>query len=160
MIRTQTRLQYANGYLDLGMLKQAEAELEAIAVDDQGTPEAVSLWTRLHLERRHWPQMEQAAKSLARKDPKNPYGWVNWAYALREMNRHAEAKSVALKGLKLHPKEAVLWFNLACYCSLLQEVEESSEHLDRAISLDKSFESEAVDDPDLDNLWTWLRSAS
>ena len=160
MIRTETRIQYAAGYLDLGMLKEATRELKEISQDDADLPQVTALWIRVYLERRYWRKMERASKELVRRIPKDVFGWVNWAYALREMNRHAEAKAVAFKGLKLHPKEAVLWFNLACYCSLLEEVEEASGHLDTAISLDKEFEAEAVDDPDLDNLWTWLRSSS
>ena len=56
------------------------------------------------------------------------------------------------------PKEAILWFNYACYCSLLGDVEEASEYLDKAISLDKRFEAESVSDTDLDNLWKWIHS--
>ena len=66
--------------------------------------------------------------------------------------------SVAETGLEFVPEEAVLWFNFACYSSLLGEVEDASQRLDEAVRLDKAFEAEAVDDADLDNLWQWIRS--
>ena len=158
MIRTETRLQYANGYLDLGMMKDAALELNAIDEKDRLNSEVLSMWTRLYSVSKDWFEMEGIAMQLVEKDPENGFGWVNWAYALREMERIEEAKEVALRGLSRCPKEAVLWFNLACYCSLLGEVEASSKHLDRAIALEKSFEAEAVDDSDLDKLWKWIRS--
>jgi hypothetical protein len=74
------------------------------------------------------------------------------------LERIEEAKDVAIRGLGSIPREAVLWFNLACYCSLLGEVEDSSNHLNKSIALEKSFEAKSVDDPDLDNLWAWIRS--
>ena len=113
---------------------------------------------RLYSESHNWKKMVATSKQLVGMDPEVSFGWVNWAYALRELDRISEAKDVANRGLALNPKEAVLWFNLACYCSLLGEVEESSNNLDQAIALEKSFEKEAVDDPDLDKLWAWLRS--
>jgi len=158
MIRTETRLQYANGYLDLGMTKEAAQELDAIEDKDRLPGEYLTVRIRLHLGTRKWKRMELASKRLTELEPQNPYGWVNWAYALRERNRIKEAMSVAEAGLEFVPEEAVLWFNFACYCSLMGEVEDASLHLDEAVRLDKAFEAEAVDDADLDNLWQWIRS--
>ena len=157
MIRASTHLQYANGYLELGMVKEARAELAAIDDADRDCRDYRLMMVKLHLETRQWKRMEVVSKSLVEIDPEDVFGWVNWAYALRELNRTLDAKSVAEKGVALHPDEAVLWFNLACYCSLIGEVEDASNHLDRAISIEKSFEAESVDDPDLDNLWNWIR---
>lgn len=158
MIRTEKRLQYANGYLDLGMVKDAKAELDLIDEKDRSNSEVLSMRVRLYSESHNWKNMVATSKQLVGMDPEVSFGWVNWAYALRELERISEAKDIANRGLALNPKEAVLWFNLACYCSLLGEVEDASNHLDQAIALEKSFEKEAVDDPDLDKLWAWLRS--
>jgi Flp pilus assembly protein TadD len=48
---------------------------------------------------------------------------VHCAYALREINQIEEAKTVAIRGLELHPDEAILHYNLACYLSLRGEFE-------------------------------------
>ncbi len=160
MISTRTRLQYAQGYLELGMIREASLELKAITDEKEFERiDYLSLNVRLCLESRKWKRMIKFARKIAQLDPENAFGWVNWAYALRELEQTPEAKSVALDALKIHPKEAVLWFNLACYCSLLGEVEDASQHLDQAVALEKSFEAEAVDDPDLDNMWQWIRNA-
>jgi len=158
MIHTETRLQYANGYLDLGMINEAARELDSIDPADQDHADLLTMRVRLYLESKKWLRMELAAKELAEREPENPYGWVNWAYALRERNRIKEARCVAEAGLEFVIEDAVLWFNNACYCSLLGDVEEASECLDKAISLDKRFEAESVSDTDLDNLWKWIHN--
>lgn len=158
MIRTATRLSYANGYIDLGMLNEAAEELNAIPEKDHLQDEVLSLRSRFYLESKNWEIMAAVSKQLATQSSDNTYAWVNWAYALREQNKNAEAKEIALQALKLHPDEAVLWFNLACYTSLLGEVEEASAHLDKSISLDEIFQKASVDDPDLQNLWNWLKN--
>lgn len=158
MIPTSTRLSYANGYLELGMIKQAREELDAIAKKDLLLPEVLAMRAKLYLEMKNWELLEAVSRSLTERAPESFIGWVHHAYALRELDRTREAKAVALEGVRQHPKTAVLWFNLACYCSLLNEVEDASEHLDKAIALEKSFETDAVDDPDLQNLWNWIQS--
>ncbi|MBC2606605.1 TPR end-of-group domain-containing protein [Pelagicoccus albus] len=158
MIPTSTRLSYANGYIELGMLKEANEELAAIVGSDRLLDDVLSLRTKLYLEMENWELLAATAKQLAQQAPQLVHAWIHWAYALREMNLNAQAKSIALDGLKQHPRNAILWFNLACYCSLLGELQDSSDHLDTAIKLDKTFEKEAVDDPDLTALWDWLKS--
>lgn len=158
MIPTSTRLSYASGYIDLGMTKEATEELDAIDPKDNLKSEVLSVRSKLYLHSQNWEVLVEVAKQLATQSPEIPHAWVNWAYGLRELGLNKQAKSVALKGLRIHPKEGTLWFNLACYCSLLGEQQEASGHLDSAIKLDKSFEKEAVDDPDLANLWNWLKS--
>ncbi len=158
MIRTETRLQYANGYLDLGMTREASRELDAIDEESPLTNKYLTIRIRLYLQTKKWKQMGLNAKKLAELEPENPFGWVNWAYALKERNRVKEALQIAKSGLEFVPEEAVLWFNYACYCSLLGNVEDASHHLDQAVRLDKTFEAAAVDDPDLDNLWKWIKT--
>lgn len=158
MIPTSTRLSYANGYLDLGMTAEAAAELDAIPPIDLLEDDVLALRTRLYLETQNWELLAAVAQQLATQAPEFTVAWIHWAYALRELDRNDEAKTIALRGLTCHPKEAILWFNLACYCSLLGELQDASDHLDTAIKLEKTFEQEAVDDPDLTNLWNWLKS--
>lgn len=158
MIPTATRLSYANGYIELGMIKEASEELAAIDPAENLTNEVLAMRAKLYLEMENWEVMAAVSQQLAEQSPKSVYAWVNWAYALRELDKNDEAKTVALHGLKVHPKNAILWFNLACYCSLLGEYQDASDHLDSAIKIDKQFEGEAVDDPDLQGLWDWMKS--
>lgn len=157
MIPTSTRLSYANGYIELGMLDEACEELDAIDPAARLENEVLAIRSKLYLELKNWDLMEAVSKQYARQAPESQYAWINWAYALREQGRNELAKDIALEGLKIHPTESILWFNLACYCSLLGEFQDASDHLNSAIKLDKIFEKEAVDDPDLQGLWDWLK---
>jgi hypothetical protein len=58
--------------------------------------------------------------------------------------------------LELHPDEAILHYNLACYHSLLGEFPEAKKSLTRAIELDERFKPESVEDDDLAGLWDWF----
>lgn len=158
MIPTTTRVSYANGYIELGMLKDASAELDAIDPSERLKDEVLMMRSKLYLEAKNWEVMAAVSKQLAEQNPDAPYAWTNWAYALREMDRNDEAKTVALQGLATHPQEPILWFNLACYCSLLGQFQDASDHLDTAIKLDDTFQQEGVDDPDLQGLWDWLKN--
>ncbi len=111
MIRVETRLQYANGYLELGMTKEAADELNAIEGDDLlERPDILKVRIKLYLESKKWNLMTRKAKKLAEIEPDNAFGWIYWAYALRERNRTEEAKAVAEKAIDVHPDDATLWF--------------------------------------------------
>jgi tetratricopeptide (TPR) repeat protein len=73
--------------------------------------------------------------------------------AIRALEQVKEAKTVALRGLELHPDEAILHFNLACYLSLLGDYDNASDHLNKAIKLDRRFQAASVEDEDLAGLW-------
>jgi Flp pilus assembly protein TadD len=100
--------------------------------------------------------MRDIAKHLAESYPDQSGGWMHWAFALREMDNIEEAKTVALRGLELHPKEAILHYNLACYLSLLGEFEPAKKHLNRACVTEERFKAEAVEDEDMAGLWDWF----
>ena len=93
------------------------------------------------------------ARALAGSHPEQAEWWFFWAFALREYGKVAEAKAVALRGLERHPDEAILRYNLACYLSLLGELDEAKVELRRSIKLDRSCQKLAADDPDLEAVW-------
>ena len=156
MIPTRRRLEYANGYLLLGMVQEAAGELAQIGREDVQKPEVRAAMVDLHLAQGNWALMAEGAEGLAADNPDEAQWWVHWAYALRELQLVKEAKVVALRGLERHSDEPILHFNLACYLSLLGEYDPASDHLNRAISLDERFQEESVQDPDLAGLWAWF----
>ena len=56
----------------------------------------------------------------------------------------------------IHPKNALIVFNLACYASVTGRTEEAKERLRHAIELDKEIRKLAIDDDDLRPLWDWI----
>jgi hypothetical protein len=49
------------------------------------------------------------------------------------------AEAVLLKGRRLHPKSALIAFNLACYASVVGHIEEAKARLQQAVDLGKTF---------------------
>ena len=65
MIPTSRHLQYARGYIDLGMVNEASDELEAIDWDDRMKSEVLAMRVDLFHAARNWELMRDIAKHLA-----------------------------------------------------------------------------------------------
>jgi tetratricopeptide (TPR) repeat protein len=155
---TARRLRHAEGYLGLGMLTEARHELGAIDAEARHSHEARVLRSDLHLQAKDWNELVAEAQAMARQDPAYEKAWIDWAYALRELNRIAEAKAVLMEAEPRHGKESgVLHYNLACYHCLLGEMPEARARLDRADALDRDWKKFAREDTDLAALWAELR---
>ena len=117
---TARRLRYATGYIGLGMFNEASDELEAIEGEDRLFDEVLVLRSELYMQAKNWDLLIAVARELARSSSKCAKHRIEWAYALRELNRVAEAKAVLLEAEPLHGKKcALLHYNLACYHCLL-----------------------------------------
>ena len=152
-VETRRRVQYAQGYVALGLMAEAEAELDGIAAEDRKRAEVKSVRVDLHLAARQWRKVVIVASELARAHPEVENAWIGWAYALRELNRVDEAKGVLLQAEPRHGEaSAVLHYNLACYDALLGELASARKRLARACAMDGQFKVAAQDDPDLEAL--------
>ena len=53
----------------------------------------------------------------------------------------------------------MLWFNLACYCSLMGRIKEAKSNLAQAIERNEAVRDLVLDDPDLKPLWDSIADA-
>jgi len=154
MISTDKRLEYASGFIALGMVDEASDELEAIDYPDRLSAKVLSVRIDLYHEAKDWELLKAVAKAYAKVLPKEEKGWISHAFALRELSLVEEARTVLLEAEPVHGEGcATLHYNLACYHCLLGELEEAKGRLKRACKADASFKKEALDDPDLKGLW-------
>lgn len=154
MISTRRRLEYASGYLELGLVVQAEAELEAIPAAERMQPEVLRVRSEYHMQRRDWESLILVASVLARVAPDEETGWISWAYALRELNRVQEAQEVLLLAEARHGARCgVLHYNLACYACLLGNPSLALRRLRRALKFGPEWKQAALGDNDLASLW-------
>lgn len=150
MISTRRRLEYASGYLELGLAEEARAELLAIPQADRTRPEVLQVWSDYHFHRKQWNRLILTARALAKAKPDEPAGWISWAYALRELGRIAEAQEVLREAEPRHAAScAVLHYNLACYACLLGDRLEARRRLKRALRFGREWLKAALGDPDL-----------
>ena len=149
-IPTHRRLQYARGFIELGMLANAGVELAAVAGLEQLTPEAMEVRIDLHMAAKHWELVVSLADEFVDRFPGHEKGWITRAFALRELNRVPEAKATLLKADPLLGVScSLLHYNLACYHCLLGETDAARERLLRSITMEKSWRQAALSDPDL-----------
>jgi tetratricopeptide (TPR) repeat protein len=147
---TRKRVEYALGYIGLGMFEAARDELGEIPKPEQAAAIVQSVRVDLHLAAKQWKKAVSVARGLASDHPEVENAWIGWAYALRELNLINEAREVLLKAEPLHGKtSAVLHYNLACYDSLLGALKSAQARLKRAVRMDEQFKLAATEDPDL-----------
>lgn len=147
---TRRRVEYALGYIALGMFAEARAELDGIAGEEWMLPVVRSTRVDYHLAAKEWKKAVTVASELARAQPEVENAWIGWAFALRELGLVREARDVLLEAEELHGKTcAVLHYNLACYDSLLGALKSAERRLKRACKMDQQFKLAAREDPDL-----------
>jgi len=154
-LSTRRHVSYARGYLGLEMLRAAARELAAIPPAERTRPEVLSARVDLHMAARQWTRVIAAGRRLAQAYPENEHAWIGWAYALREVNRVEEARTVLLAAEAHHGRtSAVLHYNLACYDALLGELKSARARFAKACRMDQRFKDEGRQDPDLQALWS------
>lgn len=154
MTPSARHLEYASGYIALGLVNEASDELEAIEGPDRLSADVMRVRVDLYLTAKKWDLLVAVAKELARLRPDDEHGWIYWAYALRELNRVAEAKAVLLEAEPLHGKTCgLLHYNMACYESLLGNLDEARRRLTAAYKFDKGWKEAAEGDSDLSALF-------
>jgi predicted Zn-dependent protease len=152
-ISTARRLQYGCGYLALGLVNEAFAEIEAIEGPDRLSLDVLRFRVNLFMEAKQWKDVVALAQTVCAAAPGDPDVWVSWAYALRELQRVVEAREVLLQAEPLHAAaNPVIHYNLACYYALLGDLPEARRRLALACKADKDWAKAALDDPDLEAL--------
>jgi tetratricopeptide (TPR) repeat protein len=122
----------SSGYRELGMFDSAAQVLEEIAPEDK------------------------VASHLVKVEPENAGWWITLAYSVRRIEGIEKAEAILLRAQAIHPKVAMIAFNLACYASVAGRTEEAKERLRHAIQLDKEIRKLAIEDNDLKPLWDWI----
>lgn len=148
-MQTKRRLSHAQGYLGLGMVAEAAAELEQIPAPDREQLEVVAVRLTVLQEQRNWAALSLEAGAFVRRAPAEAAGWVTWAYAVRREDSLAAAEKILIEAERLHPKEPTIQFNLGCYACLSGDLALARLRVDRAIALDPKFAAAAATDPDL-----------
>jgi Flp pilus assembly protein TadD len=143
------RLSHAQGYLALGMVAEAAAELAQLSGADAESPEALSLRIAVLHEKEDWPAVRDLARALVLREDADAAVWVTLAYATRRTDSLVAAEIILIKAEKSHPDEPTIQFNLGCYACQRGDLKEARRRVDRAIALDAKFKEIAATDSDL-----------
>lgn len=145
-------LSHAQGYLELGMVAEAAAELERIKGPDAATMEVLAVRLAVLHEQRDWRAVRDLAGELVRREPADAAIWVTLAYATRRADSLEAAEKILLAAEQQHPAEPTIQFNLGCYACQRGDLVTAKLRVERAVALDSKFTALAATDPDLEPL--------
>lgn len=143
------RLSHAQGYLELGMVAEAAAELEQIGGADAQQADVLAVRLAVLHEQKNWPAVRDLARDLVRRESADAAIWVTFAYATRRADSLEAAEKILLAAEQQHPDEPTIQFNLGCYACQRGDLVAAKFRVERAISLDAKFTALASTDPDL-----------
>jgi predicted Zn-dependent protease len=147
-------LDAAQGWLGLGDWASAGEELDKI--NRKFWAHAGVLETRLQVyaAAKQWPMAASVAQALTALNPGCPFSWINWAYALYEMDRIGDAQKILLSVVDRFPDEYLIRYSLACYACQSGNYREALQWLEKAVSLADATEARqmALPNPDLEPL--------
>jgi tetratricopeptide (TPR) repeat protein len=154
------QLRAAEGWLELGLAKEALLELENVPEPRRHHPVALALLWRAHSELGNWRECVIAADELVQREPENPSGWIHRSYALHELKRTQKAADLLEPALAKFPKEELIPYNLACYACQLGKVDEAKALLEIAFKRGdwKTIKKRALEDSDLAPLREYLET--
>ena len=138
------------------MFDEAAQVLEEIEPEEKARNEVLGARVNLYIAAKKWDMAAAVASHLVKVEPENAGWWISLAYALRRTESVEKAEAILLQAQAIHPKVAMIAFNLACYASVTGRMEEAKERLRHAIELDKDIRGLALDDEDLKPLWDWI----
>ena len=143
----------AIGYLELGMLEEANEEIENLPPEIKNSSYVLTVRMEIYRAMKNWKLMETVTRELWKRHPDDPIHWNNLAWVVRRSDSIEAANSILLDAEKKFPDDAMTHFNLGCYACQLGYLEAAKIRVGRAIELDSSFKILALDDEDLEPLW-------
>ena len=149
-------LEAATGYAQLGMWLDTDSELDNIDPFNCAAFEVLALRIEIYRGLKKWELMREIAKRLTEFQPANIQWILSYAFASRRALSIEVAKEILLKSVARFPREAVIYFNLACYSCQLGDLKSAKDFLKRAFEIDPNWRFIALDDVDLEPLWKML----
>src|ERR1700676_5759587 len=142
----------AEGYSELGMLEDALGESGQLDSEQQERLEVLRMRVDILLRKQDWEDALRLSLRFCAVNPNQPYGHVHAAFCLHELGRTSEATQHLLDGPASLLDEPVYYYNLACYDTVLGNLEQAKVYLRASFRLDKSFQQLAKKDPDLQRI--------
>lgn len=142
-------LSHARGYIELGLLAEAAAELDQLPPTSSTDDEVLELRLIILRDQGHWVELCGVAGELVRRQPASAEVWITFAYATRRARSLAEAEAILREAELRHPREATIQFNLGCYACQRGDLPEARRRVAAAVALAPQFLAAAETDPDL-----------
>lgn len=142
-------LSFARGYLELGMVRQAERELAALPKDAQDLPAVMSLRSHILVARRRWRRVVAHACRAVQLFPESPEYYIHAATAFDMLGRLDEGRRVWASAPEVVRTNGVAHLHVARFEARLGNVTAAREHLASALDLDPRLRAIVSRDPHL-----------
>jgi tetratricopeptide (TPR) repeat protein len=146
----------ACGYVQLGMFREGNEQLEKIDPFLRAAPEVLALRIDIYQGLEKWELMAELSKRLMEFQSDDPQWPVSFAYATRRANSIEAAKEILLNAERKFPNEAVIKYNLACYECVAGNLGTAKEYLKKCFEIGSDWKVQALEDEDLQPLWNDL----
>lgn len=153
----QRHLEYARGYLALGMLEDSTAELNQISPQHFANPEILEVRLKIHAKAKRWPNAVDVARYLAKVQPDNPARFIQLATAVRYAICMQSAREILIDAQKRFPNAPAIQYHLGCYAAQMGDLDSAQSYVRRAIELDPSYRKRALEEPDLQPIQSSLK---
>jgi Flp pilus assembly protein TadD len=149
-IRLQRILREAEGYLELGMPRQALALLERI--EQPGTFKGEMLYLKGEALRSLENYQDAVPLLVDAVDlkPSNIHAWMALGWCYKRTGRLDDAIDSLERAHEVEPSEPLIDYNLACYYSLKGVKQRALDYLTRAINVNPRFKDLVGGEPDFD----------
>lgn len=148
----------AQGYLELGMVEEALAELVDVPTyaisDPDAAPDPYLIELRLHIlmKGERWSDALSSAKELLLLDSAALPAYIHGAFALHELGRTTEARDLLLRGPEVLGMDPTYHYNIGCYEAVLGNIESAKRSLEKCFALDETYRDFAKQDSDLETI--------
>ncbi len=145
-------LSSVEGYLQLEMLEDAEAELALLEQLHGHAVPVRRLRLLLQMRRQRWPEAVQLAADLCEQHPDNADLFIQYALCLHETGQTEEAIERLVHGPRSLRQSPVFYYNLGCYHARLGRLADAAILLRQSFRMDQRLARFALQDPDLESL--------
>ena len=147
----------AEGWMELGNAAEARAELALISARAQNHIRVLEIRWAIAASENDWSAAFDIARQTAQAHPKQPFGFIHQAYAMRRKAGGGlpAAWDILFPAMEIFPDEYLIPYNLACYACQMDQPDKARILLARAITLGKKHpvKQMALRDTDLKMLW-------
>jgi tetratricopeptide (TPR) repeat protein len=150
---THRSLQAAEGYVFLGLHREALKQLDQIVDEDQELPDVLIARIRILLHLRRFSSAIRLSVRGAKLFHNEDEFMVQRIFALEQMNKGEEAAEVLHSAPEWLQRSGILHYNLGCYQARWGNLKVARQYVQTAVKINGVIKKNVKQDPDLAGLW-------